>query len=222
MEVSRAFVKNPGEINSSEPASFLYQAGYLSVRAVKDENIFTLDYPNREVYESMSRLLVNNFIGGAAIADGARVNLLKALENGDVDALILVFNEFLAKIPYDIYSKANRKTPVINNIKINFHEWLCHANLLSFLIGSGLDARAESHTNHGQSDLVVFHSGRVWVIELKMARKDNDAAVAKEALKQIKEKGYADPYDNSILLGIAIDESKRAIGAWEVEYKSRP
>ncbi|MDR1166235.1 MAG: ATP-binding protein [Deltaproteobacteria bacterium] len=220
MEVSRAFVKNPGEINNSGPEGFLYQAGYLSVRAGKDDNIFTLDYPNREVYESMSRLLVDNFVGNAAKADGARVNLRRALGNGDVDSLIRIFNELLAKIPYDIYSKANRKTIEVNNIVINFNEWLFHANILSFLIGAGLDARAENHTSHGQSDLVIIHGGRAWVLELKMVRNKNDADVAKTALKQIMEKDYAGPYANPILLGIAINESKRAISAWEIMDKT--
>jgi hypothetical protein len=68
--------------------------------------------------------------------------------------------------------------------------------------------------------LVAIHAGKVWVIELKMTRGDNDETVAKSALKQIREKGYAEPYDNPILLGIAINESKRAIGAWEVGYKT--
>ncbi|MDR1166536.1 MAG: ATP-binding protein [Deltaproteobacteria bacterium] len=215
MEVSRAFVKNPGEINNSGPESYLYQSGYLSVRAGKNENIYTLDYPNREVYESMSRLLVDNFIGNTAIADGARINSLKAFENGDVNSLIKIFNELLAKIPYDIYSNANRKTIKINNIEINFNEWLFHSNILSFLIGAGLDARAENHTSHGQSDLVIIHGRRAWVLELKMVRNGNDATVAKTALKQIMEKDYVGPYANPILLGIAINESKRTISAWE-------
>ncbi|MDR1166270.1 MAG: AAA family ATPase [Deltaproteobacteria bacterium] len=79
MATTRSFIKNPGEIGASGAASFLYQAGYLSVRADKLTNKYTLDYPNREVYESMSRLLVENFFGDANIAEGASDNLRNAL-----------------------------------------------------------------------------------------------------------------------------------------------
>jgi hypothetical protein len=143
------------------------------------------------------------------------------LESGEADALIEVFNEFLAEIPYDFYSKANRKALKIDGIQINFGEWLYHSNLLSFLVGAGVNARAEKRASQGQSDLVAFHAGKTWVIELKMTRNDNDEAMAKAALKQIREKGYAEPYENPILLGIAINEARRTIGAWEVGGKER-
>ncbi|MDR1164973.1 MAG: ATP-binding protein [Deltaproteobacteria bacterium] len=222
MLVPRYFISNPGEIDSSGPASFLYQSGYLSVRLDELTNKYTLDYPNREVYESMSRLLVDNYFDAAPIAEEERDKLRDALKSGEASALIEVFNEFLAEIPYDFYSKANRKTVKIDGIKINFDEWLYHSNILSFLIGAGVTARAEKHTSLGQSDLVAIHAGKIWVIELKMVRNDNDETVAKNALKQIRDKDYAGPYDNPILLGIAINESKRTIGAWEVGYKNRP
>ncbi|MDR1165575.1 MAG: ATP-binding protein [Deltaproteobacteria bacterium] len=219
--VSKAFVENPGEIDTAAPMSLLYQAGYLSLRADDSDGEYVLDYPNREVYQSMSRLLVGNFLGGDINADDAFRYLRKILGSGDPDALIGEFAKLLAKIPYDIYSKANREDIKINNIEIKFGEWMYHANLLSFLIGSGVNVRAKARASQGQSDLVVSREGRVWVIELKMAQNGDDAAVAKAALKQIREKDYAAPYDNPILLGIAINEAKRTIGAWEVGYKTR-
>ncbi|MDR1164772.1 MAG: AAA family ATPase, partial [Deltaproteobacteria bacterium] len=153
--VSRFFLDNPGEINASGPASFFYQSGYLSVRADESSEKYTLDYPNREVYESMSRLLIDNFYDAAPEAEKERENLKKALESGEASALIEAFNEFLAEIPYDFYSKANRKAINIDGGKINFGEWLYHSNLLSFLVGAGVNARAEKHTSKGQSDLVA-------------------------------------------------------------------
>jgi hypothetical protein len=111
---------------------------------------------------------------------------------------------------------------IVGNSEIDFGEWLYHANLLSFLIGAGVIVHAEEHTSHGQSDLVAFHAGRVWVIELKMVRDGNDEDVAQGALKQIREKDYAGPYDNPLLLGIAINGAKRTIGAWAVGKKANP
>jgi hypothetical protein len=55
-----------------------------------------------------------------------------------------------------------------------------------------------------------------------MARDGNDEDVAQGALKRIREKDYAGPYDNPLLLGIAINGAKRTIGAWAVGKKSEP
>jgi hypothetical protein len=218
-KIDKNFAQNPGEIDSSGPESFFYQSGYLSLRPGSSENTFTLDYPNREVYESMSRLLVENIVGDPVTATDAFDDLRDALKSGDAGALVGEFTKFFAMIPYDLYSKANRNFIKMDNIKMNFGEWTRHANLLSFLVGAGLNVQAEKQTSWGQSDILVFYAGQVWVIELKMTRNDNDEDVAKTALKQIRDKDYGAPYGNPILLGIAINESKRTIGAWEVGYK---
>ncbi|GBU22577.1 hypothetical protein R80B4_02487 [Fibrobacteres bacterium R8-0-B4] len=80
--------------------------------------------------------------------------------------------------------------------------------------GCGVLVVGEMHTNKGRSDLVVCHQGTVWVIEIKVARDDDCAEKAAEALKQIQENKYADPYKNAKKLGIAIDDKTRQIGEW--------
>lgn len=44
------------EIERADPASFLYQSGYLTIEK-KEEQLFTLDYPNREALNSLSGML---------------------------------------------------------------------------------------------------------------------------------------------------------------------
>ncbi|MDR1164721.1 MAG: ATP-binding protein [Deltaproteobacteria bacterium] len=218
--ISRNFIRDPDPIDSSGPESFLYQTGYLSVRAGEIAYSYTLDYPNREVYQSMSRLLINTFFPNSSKAENARAKLRKSLKNVDARALIEALNYLSRKIPHDAYAQARRKTIIIDGIEINFSEWLYYSSILSFFIGEGVDARAEKYTCQGQSDLVALHDGQTWVIELTVTHDDNDVTAAQCALKRIREKGYAEPYDNPILLGIAINGSKRAIGAWEVGYKT--
>ena len=54
--VSYNFLNNPGDMDVTSPAGFLYQNGYLTVRTgIIDE--LSLDYPNTEVLNSMSELL---------------------------------------------------------------------------------------------------------------------------------------------------------------------
>ena len=53
-----------------------------------------------------------------------------------------------------------------------------------------------------------------------MAKKGEDAGkLADAALSQITEKGYADRFDNAVLLGLAIDDERRSIGEYRVKMK---
>jgi hypothetical protein len=45
------------EIESASPESFLFQSGYITVRARDGDNLI-LDYPNREVLSSVARLFM--------------------------------------------------------------------------------------------------------------------------------------------------------------------
>ncbi len=213
MQVSSDFVRNPGEIETASPESFLYQAGYLTLReGVTDD--FSLDYPNAEVLESMSRLVTMNIIqsvDGNYFVD-FRTPLLDALADGKSDLFIETINRLLASIPYDDYAKAAQAT--IRRSGVPAREWLYRSAILSFLHGCGVIALCEPHTSKGRSDLLLCHRGATWVVEIKVAYNDDCAAMAAEALKQINDNQYADPYKNAKKLGIAIDDKARRVGEW--------
>ena len=91
-------------------------------------------------------------------------------------------------------------------------EWLYRSTILAFIRGSGAVVIPESHTNMGRSDMLVIHKDKIWVIEIKVAYKnENVQEKAAEALQQIKEKNYAIPYPNAICVGLVIDDEKRMI-----------
>ena len=57
------FIYNPpAEIEVAPPESFLLQSGYLSLRKDKEDGSLYLDYPNKEVLNSMSQLLAQNIL----------------------------------------------------------------------------------------------------------------------------------------------------------------
>jgi hypothetical protein len=71
---------------------------------------------------------------------------------------------------------------------------------------------AEMHTNKGRSDLVISHKDKIWVIEIKVAYENQKAdAKAKEAMQQIIDNNYAEPFPGAICLGLGIDDEKRMI-----------
>ncbi|MDR2140304.1 MAG: AAA family ATPase, partial [Deltaproteobacteria bacterium] len=137
LAVDREFARNPGEMDKATPESFLYQAGYLSLRPGNDPDSFTLDYPNREVLKSMSRLLLENIFGSLEKIRFLIRDLTLAFKSRDPAGVIQVFQEVLAPIPYDDYVAANRKTFESLN-KVDYGEFLYRAVLLSFLDLIGL------------------------------------------------------------------------------------
>jgi len=127
----------------------------------------------------------------------------------------------LAIIPYDDYSRSAIQTVELHDFKFPAQEWLYRSSILAFLQGCGVVVFAELHSNKGRSDLVLFHKGKTWVIEIKVAYEgDNPAKKAEEAYRQIIDNNYAKPYlyfvrstqyPDAICVGLAIDDEKRQI-----------
>ena len=168
------------EIERARPESFLYQAGYLTIEKWEEQSL-TLDYPNREVLDSIAGMYlehVYNVEGYSSI--GAQ--LWKALSNGEVTEAIRLYNTALASIPYQDLARRD--------------ESLYRSLFLMLLRGAGITAHGEVPTNRGRSDVLVLFPHRVVVLEFKLARSAGEIArLRDEGRKQIEEKGYAKPFD---------------------------
>ena len=168
------------EIERAKPESFLYQAGYLTIEK-REEQSLTLDYPNREVLDSIAGMYlehVYNVEGYSSI--GAQ--LWKALSNGEVTEAIRLYNTALASIPYQDLARRD--------------ESLYRSLFLMLLRGAGITAHGEVPTNRGRSDVLVLFPHRVVVLEFKLARSEGEIArLQTEGQRQIEEKGYTKPFD---------------------------
>jgi hypothetical protein len=215
MQVSRSFVDSPGEMETAPPEGFLYQSGYLTLREGVSGD-FSLDYPNAEVLESMSRLVYDNITRNRGDGGDWDISamLLDALIERNVDLFIETINHLLASIPYDDFAKSAQLAIKLSGIPAR--EWLYRSTILAFLRGCGVLVVGEMHTNKGRSDLLVCHRGTAWVIEIKVAYNDDGETLAKEALEQINAKQYADPFKTAKKLGIAIDDKARQVNDWAV------
>jgi hypothetical protein len=214
LQVSWDFALRPGEIEIAPPESFLYQAGYLTLREGISGD-FSLDYPNTEVLNSMSKLVYKNMLqtGGGEYFDLC-APLQRALYEGNSQLLVNTFNRLLAGVPYDDYTSAAKQGLENTGMKITIQEWLYRSTILAFLRGCNVLAFGEMHGNKGRSDLLLIHKGIPWVLEIQVARDGDCAAKAQEARKQINDNHYADPYVNAKKVGIAIDEKTRQIEKW--------
>ena len=171
------------------------------------------DYPNTEVLNSMSKMFSQNIVSENAY-NNFQNDLLISLIDKDVELFIDVLNYFLASIPYDDFSGASRQNYTLRSIRYPFQEWLYRSCIFSFLQGCGVMAFPEMHNNLGRADLIVAYRGITWMIEIKVAyqdKGDDPAKKAEEALRKIENNNYANPYSNTVCVGLAIDDTARQI-----------
>ena len=212
--VTKDFVRSPGDVDVTPPEGFLYQSGYLTLRPGVDNNL-TLDYPNVETLNSMSKLVAQNILQDKEGYYTQRI--FKALQTGDCELLKDALNVLLASIPYDDFSKAAEQNVIINSYRYPAQEWLYRSNILSFLRGCGVVVDAELHTHFGRPDLVISYDGKRYVIEIKVAyKKQSPTRKAREALTQIITNRYAKPYPDATCIGLGISDTKRQITAMAV------
>ena len=168
------------EIERAKPESFLFQSGYLTIESAEEQEL-TLDYPNREVLNAISRLYLDNVYrveGFTALGS----SLWRALKDGDIEGAVKLYNTALAGIPYQDFTRQN--------------ESLYRSLFLMLLRGAGVTAQGEVPTNRGRSDILILFPSRAVVLEFKLAQGAGEVArLRDEGRKQIEEKGYAKPYD---------------------------
>jgi hypothetical protein len=149
--------------------------------------------------------------------------LEKRLAGGDAEGLVTVYNALLASIPYDIYEREEKEYAEkreLNYISRPKAESFYHALLFSLLWSSRARTTAEGHSYWGRSDVEAEINGRRYVVELKIAEGQEAAKKAAEtAMRQIREKGYADKYaaGGAALVALAVDREQRRVTAHKIE-----
>ena len=155
------------------PVSILYQSGYLTIKDYSEWG-FTLGVPNEEVRRGLALLLAQYATKGFAVDYHGSLCMLL----GKCD-----FQGFFAKL------KALYAHLTCGSTEIRVHESSYLRPLYALLASHpALRVIAEDTQAKGRADLVVESQRNVFIFELKV---DKSAA---EAIAQIKETGYAEPY----------------------------
>ena len=212
-DIDRAQVRfDVGDIDIN---ALLFQTGYLTINSEEsegDETFYTLDYPNFEVRQSLNRWLLRHLGKEGRKASDQGRELGRLLASNDFDGFAAHLRSFFAGVPYQWQTE---KGPA------RYEAW--YAGMLYACLNSiGLDVRAEESSSRGRADMVVLHDGQAFVLEFKLAAAGADAAaVARAALAQIRERGYAAKYRRGggpvFLLGIAFGQEEKNLVALEAE-----
>ncbi len=193
--------------------ALLFQTGYLTIASRErrgPRTLYTLDYPNLEVCQSLNNGLLGHVAGhGNETADQGD-ELGRLLAANDFKGFADRLRSFFAGIPYQW---RGTRGPA------RYEAW--YAGMLYACFRTiGLDIRVEGSSSRGRADMAVLHGGQVFVFEFKVADGEDDRdAVAQQAIEQIREKGYADKYRDRNepvhLIGVAFgrDGSPAAVKA---------
>ena len=199
------------EIEQAPPISFLLQAGYLTFKSVSKRNTYTIDYPNNEVRESFSEiLLLSTYNLNQQSANEVRENIEEGFETRNFNKIFEELKRVFSNIPSNLYE--TKKETEDEVIFIRRQESYYHAVILTTLYSIGIKVKAEESTNLGRSDIVIEYENDIYIIEIKKDKSE-------KALHQIKEKGYHNKYKgkNIYLIGIEIDDKIRNLKEYIIE-----
>lgn len=191
----------------------LYQSGYLTIDKVIEKRRGGFEYkmklPNKEVRQSLNDVIIDYLLKHTGQRNIYQDKLYDALCDVDFALMEESLKSIFASIPYNNYS---------NNF-IQSYEGFYASIVYIYLQSLGLDIIGEDVTNKGRIDLTIFIEDKIYIVEFKVD------AVKGEALKQLKEKNYAEKYLNKsseiYLVGIEFDSKERNIVNFESEILKR-
>ena len=198
------------DVDHLAPEALLWQTGYLTFtgsRQIGARREYSLGYPNLEVESALNDALLKGLMGDATQAERAVSRLYDVLVAADAEALRQHIASLFAAIPHQWHDG----NPIAR------YEGFYASVFYSHLAALGLDLATEDASSHGRLDLRLRFDGRLWLFEFKVVELAPEGA----ALRQIKDKGYADKYRAEglpmHLVGIEFSRNERTLVGFEVE-----
>jgi len=168
-------VLNSVDIATTEPISVIFQSGYLTIKGYKNEyDGYLLGFPNEEVKRGFLRYLIPRYTSVRPSDTAFEIeSFVEEVRGGDISGFMTRLESFFANVPYDLIKDTENHYQNVLFILCN----LC-----------GLYTKAEFHTSNGRVDMTIETPDYVYVFEFKYN------GTAEEAMSQIKEKNYAQPF----------------------------
>lgn len=187
----------------TDPIPVLYQSGYLTIKGYQNiGEVYTLGFPNLEVRRGFFNSLLDYTVPQTIDSRGyLYLAYLDLWQGGEFAPFMEALKAFYASIPYQLEEQG----------KTDEHYY--HSLLYALLMAFGAEVKAEPSSNRGRADLVLLMPQSIYIMEIKL---DGTAA---EALRQIDDKGYAQPYladgREVVKVGINFDSTEKNIAEWK-------
>lgn len=197
-----ADVLNSVDSMSRNPIPVIYQSGYLTIKGYDERfRIYRLGFPNREVENGFIKYLLPLY---TPIEENKSeyfiFNFINDIEKGNPEKFMTRMQSLFSDSDYKIAGKLEK--------------YFQNSMYLIFKM-MGFFTEVERTTSRGRMDIVMKTKEYIYVMELKLD------GTAEEALRQIDEKGYAEPFkaDGRQLyrIGVNFSSETRGIEEWKIE-----
>lgn len=186
---------------ATNPIPVIYQSGYLTIKEYEPRfGIYHLGFPNDEVEEGFMRFLLPFYAKTTTGESSFEIQrFVHEIEVGDYDSFFHRLQSFFADTPYEL----------VRDLELHYQNVLFIVfKLIGFYV------KAEYHTCEGRIDMVLQTNKFVYLMEFKLN------GTAEEALQQIREKHYAQPFEKNerkvFEIGINFSSVTRNIEKWIV------
>ncbi|UOD35498.1 ATP-binding protein [Deferribacteraceae bacterium V6Fe1] len=195
------------DIENIDLEVILYQSGYLTIeKMIEDELLSSIEYklkiPNLEVQISLNDYIINYLFKGD---NRLKSPLIKSLYYEKLEDFKVALTSLFSSIPYTNFTKND----------LNLYEGFYASVIYAYLASLGIDIIGEDITNKGRIDLTLFVGDKIYILEFKVDGQQG------EALRQIKERNYAEKYLNEgkqvYLIGIEFSSEQKNVVNFEWE-----
>ncbi|MEL3907278.1 MAG: PD-(D/E)XK nuclease domain-containing protein, partial [Treponema sp.] len=164
------------------PVPILFQSGYLTIKGFDPEfRLYKLGFPNAEVKYGFLDNLVPAYTAIQKDQSGLFIgNFVRDIRKGNVAGFMERLYTSCAGLPYSFAAK--------DNVKLRERDYQVAFYVLFTLMGQF--TQTEVVSSRGRADAVVHTPNTIYVFEFKLM----GSGTAQDAINQIREKGYAEPY----------------------------
>ncbi|UTC61425.1 ATP-binding protein [Treponema sp. OMZ 787] len=193
----------------NNPVPILFQSGYLTIKDYDERlGLYKLGFPNDEVKYGFLDNLIPSYTSIAKDASGLFIgNFIRDIEKGNTESFMKRMYTACAGLPYSLASK--------ENVKMRERDYQIAFYIIFTLMGQFVETEVVS--SKGRADCVVHTDDTIYIFEFKLM----GSGTPKEAIQQIKEKGYAEPYKMSgkkiVLIGAVFADgiNEETADTWE-------
>ena len=178
---------NSFEIESINPITLLFQAGYLTIEKTfinRGKLVYRLKIPNQEVRLALNDYFIEDYTGISANLKSRQDDFYIALSTGNIALFEQHIRTLFAGIPWRNFT---------NNDLATFEGFYASV-LYAFFSSLRAQVIPEDISNRGQADITIILSHHIYVMEIKVV--DNLPEGNNKALEQIIQRKYAEKYRN--------------------------
>ncbi|QLB41519.1 ATP-binding protein [Mannheimia pernigra] len=202
------------DVGDISPIALMFQTGYLTINQ-QVERLgkvgYTLKFPNKEVQQSLSELLLRRFLHKKDAGLELNAYLYDALIQHDVARMQLVLKAFFASIPHDWH----------RNNQIAYYEGYWASVFYAYFASLGFPIITEDATSVGNIDMTLLVNNHVYIFEFKVVGKEVKESPLGLALAQIIDRDYAKKYQGQgkviYQIGVEFNKDNREV-AFDIAY----